>query len=83
MRYHGHANVLLHALSRPRALAPTSTSSYADSSQCSAERVRGQIAAGEFRGVSSHYKHDSAGRLWLKTEGMMEDVSMVEAVALW
>ena len=36
-----------------------------------------------FRGVSSHYKHDSAGRLWLRTEGMMEDVSMLECVALW
>ena len=39
--------------------------------------------AQSFRGVTSHYKHDAAGRLWLRTEGVMEDVSMIECVALW
>ena len=37
----------------------------------------------QFRGVTSHYKHDDAGRLWLRTEGVMDDVSMLECVALW
>lgn len=37
----------------------------------------------QFRGVHSYYKHDDAGRLWLRTEGVMEDVSLLECVALW
>ena len=39
--------------------------------------------AAEFRGVTTAYRHDTAGRLWLRTEGVMEDVSLVEAVAMW
>ena len=37
----------------------------------------------EFRNVRTHYKHDDAGRLWLRTEGVMPDVSMLECVAMW
>ena len=39
--------------------------------------------AQSYRGVDSHYKHDEVGRLWLKTDGVMEGVDLLECVAMW
>lgn len=39
--------------------------------------------ASEFRGVHSYYKHDKAGRLWLRTQGVMDGISMVDCMAMW
>ena len=39
--------------------------------------------AQSYRGVESHYKHDEVGRLWLKTDGVMEGVDLLECVAMW
>lgn len=51
--------------------------------QCAGDDAAAWQSAGVYKEATTSYKHDTSGRLWLKTEGLMEDVSMVEAVALW
>ena len=34
-------------------------------------------------GATTHFRHDAAGRLWLRTEGVMHDIGCLECIALW
>ena len=33
--------------------------------------------------MRTEYRHDSAGRLWLRTDGVMQTVSTLECLAMW
>ena len=51
-------------------------------------RLLGQSSDGwafaeEAHGATTHYRHDAAGRLWLRTEGVMKDIGCLECIALW
>jgi len=51
-------------------------------------RLLGQSSDGwafaeEAHGATTHYRHDAAGRLWLRTEGVMDDIGCLECIAMW
>lgn len=54
-----------------------------DALRMSSTESEGWLFAQEFRGVRTEYRHDSAGRLWLRTDGVMSGVSTLECLAMW